>query len=132
MLCNLCYREFMPDFETLQMALIGYKAERRKIDEKISELEARLNGNRPASQDTAPKTGRRHMSRAAKARIAAAQRKRWARFRKQHTRASAPAKTAKKAAKKTVSPEVIQKRLAGLAKARAARAAKRTAAKATP
>lgn len=123
----------MPDFETLRMALIGYQAERRKIDEKIAALEARLTGNAAAPATVAPAKTKRRMSRAAKARIAAAQRKRWAQFRDQREgKKAAPAKkktAVKKAARKTVSPEVRQKRLEALAKARAARAAKRNAAK---
>jgi hypothetical protein len=123
----------MPDFETLRMALIGYQAERRKIDEKIAALEARLTGNSAAPETAVPAKAKRRMSRAAKARIAAAQRKRWAQFRNQReVKKTAPAKkkaAAKKTARKAVSPEVRQKRLEALAKARAARAAKRSAAK---
>ena len=70
------------------------------------------------------------MSAAAKARIAAAQKKRWAKFRQQKAaaagRGKGTAKTAVKARRKPVSAEVRQKRLEALAKARAARAAKRS------
>ena len=122
----------MPDTETLQMALIGYQAERRKIDERIAEIEARLQGRPAAPEGATSAAPRRQMSAAAKARIAAAQRKRWAKFRKQQQpdgarSQPAPAKTARK----RVSPEVRQKRLQALAKARAARAAKRSGSKTT-
>lgn len=32
----------MADVEMLRMALVGYQAERQKIDEKINQLQARL------------------------------------------------------------------------------------------
>jgi hypothetical protein len=69
----------------LQAALIGYQVEKEKIDAKILEVQALLSGK------TAPvvvaKTGgkgggKRQMSPAARARIAAAQKKRWAEFHK--------------------------------------------------
>ena len=123
-LCStICYRNIdMPDLETLQMALIGYQAERRKIDGKIAEIQARLQGRPLAAPDgAAPARTRRQMSAAAKARIAAAQRKRWAKFRKQSGTATAPGQTAQK----RVPQQVSSKRLEALAKARAARAAKR-------
>jgi hypothetical protein len=120
----------MPDIQTLQMALIGYQAERRKINERIVELEARLQG-RAAAPLAAAARPRRQMSAAAKARIAAAQRRRWAQFRKEHAAKNAPARAAgAKSARKRVSPETRRKRIAALAKARAARAAKRSASKA--
>jgi hypothetical protein len=77
------------DTTLLQMALIGYEAEREKIQAKIDELKARLGGRRgPASTQVAPtpvpqKRGRRQMSAAARKRIALAQRKRWAEYRRQ-------------------------------------------------
>jgi len=118
----------MPDIETLRMALIGYEEERRKIDAKIAELEDRLNG-RSVAEGTAAERPKRKMSRAAKARIAAAQRKRWAQFRQQKTAKKAPAarRPAKAVARKSVSAEVRQKRIEALAKARAAKAAKKSA-----
>lgn len=110
------------------MALIGYRQERRKIDEKIAEIESRLNGRTTTTTASTPGRARRHMSAAAKARIAAAQKKRWARFRQQKASNAAPAKktAAGKRRRKPVSAEVRQKRLEALAKARAARAAKRS------
>jgi hypothetical protein len=72
------------DTTTLQMALIGYEAERQKITSKIAELQRQLKsrnhraGNPVADAHT--KRGRRRMSAAARKRIAAAQKKRWAAF----------------------------------------------------
>src|SRR5262249_7508524 len=83
---------FMPrgrkaeDLTTLQMALIGYQAERQRIEDKIQELQGRLGGKAESttSSPAGAKTGRkkRVLSAAARARIAAAQKKRWAEHRK--------------------------------------------------
>jgi hypothetical protein len=75
------------DRSILEMALIGYEAERRKILEKIAELQRRL-GRRsirvPApAVDGATPGPKRQMSVAGRMRIAAAQRKRWKEFHSQ-------------------------------------------------
>ena len=75
------------DLTTLQMALVGYQIEKQKIDDKIREIQAQLGGRRgPASsQSVATKRTagtKRVLSPAARRRIAAAQRKRWAEHRK--------------------------------------------------
>ena len=75
------------DTTTLQMALIGYQVERQKIEEKIRELQARLKGKKAAAPATVseaktPSRRKRVLSSAARARIAAAQKKRWAEHRK--------------------------------------------------
>jgi hypothetical protein len=74
------------DLTTLQMALVGYKYEREKIDEKIQQIEAHLRGKKAPARSGAAGVGtkrvRRELSAAARARIAAAQRKRWAEHRK--------------------------------------------------
>jgi hypothetical protein len=57
------------------MALIGYEAERARIQAVIADLQARLRGNAETAE-SAPK--KRTMSAAARARIGEAQRKRWA------------------------------------------------------
>ena len=75
------------DATTLQMALIGYEAEREKIQSKIAELQAQLNG-RSRRAAPAATTGRRTMSAAARKRIVAAQKKRWAEYRKQKKKAA--------------------------------------------
>ena len=74
------------DPSLLQAALYGYQMEKEKIEAKIREIHAQLTGGKKASAPVAAKTarsgGRREMSDAARARIAAAQRKRWAEFHK--------------------------------------------------
>jgi len=76
----------MPDTQLLQMALVGYEAERQKITQKIAELQAQLNGRSRRSGTPATATPvtrfRRQMSPAARRRIATAQKKRWAAYRK--------------------------------------------------
>ena len=77
-------RADVEDLTTLQMALVGYQIEKRKIEDKIGELQARINGRRStagAAGKKAPGT-KRILSPAARARIAAAQKKRWAEHRK--------------------------------------------------
>jgi len=72
----------------LQMALIGYQQQKLKIDEKIHEIEARLKGKSsaaataPAKAVGRPKGVKRVLSAAARKRIGAAQKKRWAEHRK--------------------------------------------------
>jgi hypothetical protein len=79
------------DANMLQMALIGYEAERQKIQDKIAEIRARLDGR--SGRATSPKAGaavprtRRKMSAAARRRIAAAQRLRWIEYRKKKQKA---------------------------------------------
>jgi hypothetical protein len=74
------------DLTTLQMALVGYQYEKRKIEDRIREIEAQLKGKHIASTSPAAEkksTGvKRVLSPAARKRIAAAQKKRWAEHRK--------------------------------------------------
>ena len=80
------------DNDLLSMALVGYEAQRAKIDAAIAEIRARLGHVAGAPTQSAPRehrmsaTGRRH--------IAAAQRKRWAAVRKGKSRAKSAAKPA--------------------------------------
>ena len=73
----------------LQMALIGYRHQRQTIDQKIHEIEARLKGKSsvhaaaPATAAAKPARVKRVLSAAARKRIGAAQKKRWAERRKQ-------------------------------------------------
>lgn len=69
------------DTTTLEMALIGYDAERQKIQSKIAELQRQLKIRNHRADAPAIST-RRRMSASARKRIAAAQRKRWAAYRK--------------------------------------------------
>jgi hypothetical protein len=74
------------DTMTLQMALIGYEAERQKIQDKIAELQRQLYGRAGRASSpvatTPTKRASRRMSAAARKRIAEAQKKRWAAYRR--------------------------------------------------
>ena len=73
------------DQATLQMALVGYEIERDRIAAKIREIQAQLGGKAAAGRGaakSAPATKKRVLSAAARRRIGAAQKKRWAEHRK--------------------------------------------------
>jgi hypothetical protein len=124
--------------EILQMALVGYRAEREKIQAKIEEIEQKLGGRRslPAAADSAAPRSRT-MSAAAIARIRAAQKKRWAEFRKRQAKNAPPAQksAARKGAaapapakpKRKISASQRAALVERLKKARAAKAAKNNA-----
>jgi hypothetical protein len=79
------------DLSTLQMALVGYQVEKARIEEKIRELQSALKGKAiPSVASAAPKTEsvKRILSPAARKRIAAAQKKRWAEHRKRVAQAA--------------------------------------------
>jgi hypothetical protein len=79
------------DISTLQMALVGYEIEKQKIEDKIREIRGRLKGKPASSPAPAePKTAKvkRVLSPAARKRIAAAQKKRWAEHRKRAAQAA--------------------------------------------
>jgi hypothetical protein len=110
--------------EIIAAAIAGFEAQKTQIDAKIADLRAALTGG-PAETGATPAPAvhkRRKMSAAARKRIGDAQRKRWAESKK-------PSTPAKKALpKKKLSPARKAALIANLAKARAARAAKRAAA----
>jgi hypothetical protein len=74
------------DKSILAMALVGYEIEKKKIEDKIHEIRAKLGkvtekiGNALNNGSERPK--RRKLSAAARKRIATAQKKRWAEHRK--------------------------------------------------
>ena len=83
-----------PNHEILEAALQGLEAQRQKLDEQIAQVRSMM-GRRPGrpSKNAHPQQGgavdgragqgkRRNLSAAARKRIAAAQKKRWADFRK--------------------------------------------------
>jgi hypothetical protein len=79
------------DLSTLQMALVGYQVEKERIETKIREIQAKLKGKAVASPaSAAPKAAgvKRILSPAARKRIAAAQKKRWAEHRKRVAQAA--------------------------------------------
>jgi hypothetical protein len=80
------------DRPTMEAALVGYQRQLEEIQAKMAELRRRLGraGNSgPAAaarqSSSVSKSGRKHrMSPEGRARIAAAQRARWAKFKKSH------------------------------------------------
>ena len=75
--------------DILQAALEGLEAQKARIDDQIRTVRAALGGktvsSRPATEPGAAAgsaKGKRELSAAARARIAAAQKKRWAEYRK--------------------------------------------------
>lgn len=80
------------DLGTLQMALVGYQLEKQKIETKIAEIQALLKGKKapaPAEGAAPVEHAKRVLSPAARKRIAAAQKKRWAEHRKKKAAAQA-------------------------------------------
>ena len=78
-------RRNLEDLTTLQMALVGYQVERQKIDDRISEIQAKLKGKHvalPSAPGEKKAVVKRILSPEARKRIAAAQKKRWAEHRK--------------------------------------------------
>jgi len=80
------------DQTTLAMALVGYEFEKKKIEERISQLRAQLGRGKTGAKSVVS-TGndlpkRRKLSAAARRRIAAAQKRRWAEHRKKLAQAS--------------------------------------------
>jgi len=76
------------------MALVGYQVEKERIEEKIREIQGRLKGKAAPAPATAAKPAgvKRVLSPAARKRIAAAQKKRWAEHRKRLAQAAKEAK----------------------------------------
>jgi hypothetical protein len=73
------------DSSMLAMALVGYEMEKKRIEDKIKEIRARIGASKTVAKASAPAEEvrpRRRLSAAARKRIAAAQKKRWAEHRK--------------------------------------------------
>jgi hypothetical protein len=82
----------LEDLTTIQMALVGYQIEKQKIEDKIRELQSQLKGKRvllpsAAKAKNAPGS-KRILSPAARRRISAAQKKRWAEHHRRVAQAS--------------------------------------------
>jgi hypothetical protein len=107
----------------IEAAIVGFERQKQEIDETIAGLRAQLGGASSGSSHKTTIAGaartKRVLSPAARKRIAAAQKARWAAF---HAKQGAPAKKA--APKRKMSPAARAKLAANLAKARAAKAAK--------
>jgi len=80
--------------ELIADAILGFEEQKRNIDSQIGDLRAMLDGapNSPAATAETPQRKRRKMSVAARKRIAAAQRKRWAESKKHSEAARSAAK----------------------------------------
>jgi len=66
------------DTGILEAALLGYQQQLEQVNQKISELRKRLGGRSTAGSATRPPQKKHRISPEGRARIAAAQRKRWA------------------------------------------------------
>jgi hypothetical protein len=91
------------DTSLLEAALIGFQQMRRNVEEKIADIRQQLGSGNGTSAPAPSQTGRRPLSPAARRRIAAAQRKRWAAIKAQ----SKPSKPV--GAKRTMSPAARKK-----------------------
>src|SRR5512140_1569367 len=116
------------DRPLLEAALVGYERQRDDIEAKIAELRKHISSGAVEAETPAP--GRKRvMNAAARARIAEAQKKRWAEYKKTQGTSAKPAKAKKRvlsaAAVKHIS-EATKKRWAAYraAKAGAQKAAK--------
>ena len=111
------------DYELLRVALAGGEAEIARINAAIREIQAQLGHRVPgrprASTDGAVAPAKRVMSAAARKRIAAAQRKRWAELKKSQAqaKAAAPKKRKLSAAARKKMGDAARKRWAAQRKA---------------
>jgi hypothetical protein len=106
--------------EIIVAAIAGFEQQKTRLDAQIAELRNMLSPGVAGDSTPAPK-GRRRMSTAARARIAAAQRKRWAEVKKQGGAASSDTRPRKKrrlsAAGRKAIIEATKRRWAALRKA---------------
>lgn len=120
------------DSTILEMAIVGYQSEIQKISLKIADIKTQLGQHGPGrpkatatgTDHTGPQK-RRTISKAGRARIAAAQRARWAAQKRQQAQPSQPAKPKKRklsAAGLKAIREATKKRWAAYRKAREAAA----------
>ena len=95
------------DRSILEMALIGYEAEKTRIAVAIAAIEAKLGqpiSGRPKVSAHQNVLKPRAMSAAARKRIAAAQRKRWAAYRKEESSRKPSVISVKPVAKPSLNP----------------------------
>jgi hypothetical protein len=72
------------DNTLLEAALLGYQAEQKRIQSAIADLQRRIGGKSSATPKSTPVARKKHrISAEGRARIAAAQRKRWAAAKKE-------------------------------------------------
>ena len=101
----------------VRAAIDGFTAQKAHLNQRIAELREMLNGGpaQPAAApETAPRKGRK-MSAAARRRIAAAQRARWANIRGE-SKPAAPAATKATKPKRKISPEGLKRIIAATKK----------------
>jgi hypothetical protein len=120
------------DYPILEMAILGYQSRLEELSAKIADIKAQLGQRGPGRpKATSAGTGhaapgkRRTISKAGRARIAAAQRARWAAQKQQQTQPAEPAKPKKRkfsAAGLNAIREATKKRWAAYRKARKAAA----------
>ena len=107
--------------EIVAVAIAGFEEQKKRLNAQIAELRQMLNPS--ASDGSAPTPVGRQMSAAARSRIAAAQRKRWAAARKQAGATSSTAPVRKKRKLSTAGRRAIieatKRRWAALWKAQA-------------
>jgi cell division septum initiation protein DivIVA len=102
--------------EVVKAAIEGFTAQKTQLDRRIAELRAMLNGGSPqaaAVSEPAQRKGRR-MRAAARRRIAAAQRARWAKVRRETK--PEPGKVKASKPKRRISPEGMKRIIAATKK----------------
>ena len=126
-------RQTQPKDNTLlEMAIVGYQSEAERISAKISDIKAQLGQRGPGRPKSTPSTApgtdpaipakRRTMSKAGRARIAAAQRARWAAQKQQQAVPEKPKKRKMSAAGLRAIREATKKRWAAYRKAHKSKA----------
>src|SRR5690242_6144578 len=109
------------DNDLLAMALVGYEAEKSKIEATIREIQTQLGHRGPGrptvTADGAVAPAKRVLSASARRKIAAAQRKRWAEVKKGQAQAAAPKKRKLSAAGRRAIIAATKKRWAAVRKA---------------
>ena len=120
------------DNTILEMAIVGYQSEVGRISAKIADIKAQLGQRSPGrpkatvaaatETDHAAPAKRRRISKAGRARIAAAQRARWVAQKQQQAQAAKPKKRKISAAGLKAIREATKKRWAAYRKARKAAA----------
>jgi hypothetical protein len=113
------------DNTILEMALVGYQSEAERISAKIADIKAQLGQTSPGrtkatAADQAGPQKRRTISAAGRARIAAAQRARWAAQKQQEAQPLKPKKRKMSAAGLRAIREATKKRWAAWRKAQKA------------
>src|SRR5579871_6998365 len=112
--------------EIIAAAIEGYEEQKKRIDAQIAELRQMLSPGTSDGVAAAPRK-RRRMSRAARARIAAAQKKRWAESKQQSGTTAAPARKKRRlsAAGRRAIIEATKKRWEAFRKAQGKRSEER-------